>query len=59
MHRQDFPFSLNPTDGRLTLQFDPHARLIGSENIQTITKRELVPWMVGLPQLFDTKVSSL
>jgi hypothetical protein len=53
---QDYPFSLDEGTGRLALQFDAAAQRVSPEDIKSIQREEVAPWLIALPVLFDKKV---
>jgi hypothetical protein len=55
-HLQDYPFSLDEATGRLALQFDATAQRVSPEDIKSIQREEVAPWLIALPALFDTTV---
>ena len=55
---QDFPFSLVPGTGQLALRFDETAMRIVSDDIKSVQRKDIAPWIMALPMLFDPKVSS-
>jgi hypothetical protein len=40
----------------LALQFDAAAQRVSPEDIKSIQREEVAPWLIALPALFDTKV---
>jgi hypothetical protein len=47
---------VDPSTGKLALKFEEDKMKVGSEDIKTIQRSEVAPWLMALPRLFDCKV---
>ena len=60
LSQKDYAFTLDPKSGQLALQFNNEkAMSVSADDVRVAQRSELVPWLVGLPILFDPTVSFL
>ena len=58
LSQQDHAFQLHPKSGRLLLsRFQPQESRVSVEEFQVVCKKQLLPWLVACPSMFNTSVS--
>lgn len=53
---QDFPFNLDDATGRLALRYDEGSLRVSVEDMKSIQRKDIAPWLMAVPTLFDSKV---